>query len=153
MKNKITTLLAAIALTISLGAGSAVAAPKAAAAAKAEAGKNAKEFKGNIVGTYTVTGNTPGQNGQYTGKVVIKKTDDTYQVSWTLGEESNFGTGLLNGDTFAVAYTNSKGSFFGLVLYKVSPDGRTMEGMWTMAGANLFGTEKLVKELPGATGL
>ncbi len=119
-------------------------------AAKAQA---KKEFKGNIVGTYAVTGNTPGQNGQYTGKVVIKKTDDTYQVSWTLGEESNFGTGLLNGDTFAVAYTNSKGSFFGLVLYKISADGRTMEGMWTMAGANAFGSEKLVKELPGAAGL
>ncbi len=100
----------------------------------------------NLVGTYEVTGNTPGQQGEYKGTLKITKTDNTYQVTWTLGQETNFGTGLLQGDSFAVAYTNSNGSFFGLVLYKIIDGGKKLDGIWTMAGANQYGHEIIVKQ-------
>lgn len=100
----------------------------------------------NLVGNYDVSGTSPDQDGNYRGTLVITKTKDTYQVTWTLGNETNFGTGLLQGDSFAVAYTNSKGSFFGLVMYKVLDGGKKLDGIWTMAGANIFGKETLTRQ-------
>lgn len=98
-----------------------------------------------IVGDYAVKGANPGGKGQYQGSVNISKDGDTFHVKWTVGAETYIGTGILRGEVLAVAYTDSKGSWFGVVCYLIKDGGKLLDGQWTMAGGKTIGTEVLTQ--------
>ena len=100
----------------------------------------------DLSGTYTVEGMSPGAKAPYRGTLTIKKTAKTYQVNWSIGKAVYFGTGVVQGDYFAVSYTSKSGTYFGVLLYHIKEGGKKMSGIWTLAGANQLGTETLVKQ-------
>ena len=100
----------------------------------------------DLSGAYSAVGSFPGKSNEYKGTVTIKKTDDTYQVTWKIGDGVYIGTGFVMNGHFAVAYTNKKGSFFGCLLYTVKDEGKLLEGKWSIAGANKLGKETLTKK-------
>lgn len=93
----------------------------------------------DIGGSYTVEGSN--HNGStYEGSAEITLTSDTTCViEWRTPNVSE-GICSRNGDSFAAAYV--MGDAYGLVIYKVLPDG-TLNGLWTIAGEGGTGTEVL----------
>jgi hypothetical protein len=93
----------------------------------------------DIGGSYTVEG--ANHNGStYEGTAEITLTSDTTCViQWKTPNVSD-GICSRNGDSFAAAYVMD--NVFGLVIYKVLPDG-SLNGLWTIAGEGGTGTEIL----------
>lgn len=97
----------------------------------------------NIEGTYDCNGSNPGGAGQYKGTVAIIKNGSNYNVTWNIGTQTYLGVGILSGNQFSVGYSDTKKSWFGVVVYKV--DGKTLQGDWAMHGSGKNGTETLKK--------
>lgn len=94
----------------------------------------------SIGGSYVAEG-TNLDGSPYHGTAEIKLTSDTTCViSWVTGSTTSRGICSRNGDAFAAAYV--LGNAYGLVVYRVLPDG-SLDGLWTIAGQNGAGTEKL----------
>ena len=94
----------------------------------------------SIGGSYTSAG-TNLDGSPYTGTVEITLTSETTcTIHWVTGGSTSDGICSRNGDAFAAAYV--LGDAFGLVVYKVLPDG-TLDGLWTIAGQGGNGTEVL----------
>ncbi|NLH49701.1 MAG: hypothetical protein GX444_14035 [Myxococcales bacterium] len=99
-------------------------------------------FAGDIEGTYNCEGTNP-NGGAYKGTVSIIKNDANYNVTWTIGAQVYVGVGLLEGDSFAVGYADTKQGWFGIVVYKVKGD--KLSGSWAMHGSGKNGTETLTR--------
>jgi hypothetical protein len=94
-----------------------------------------------IGGKYTVEGtNLDGSAYQGTAEITLT-SPTTCVIKWTTGSTTSQGICSRNGDAFAAAYV--LGDVFGLVVYKVHDDG-SLEGLWTIAGKEGNGTEKLM---------
>ena len=92
----------------------------------------------SIGGNYIVRGTNP--NGStYSGTAVITPRGNVCRIAWHVGSEWQ-GICMMNGDAFAASY--SSGSSYGLLIYRLQPDG-TLTGVWTL-GANSTGTETLI---------
>jgi hypothetical protein len=95
----------------------------------------------SIGGKYTVEG-TNFDGSPYTGTAEVTLTSSTTCViHWATGGTTSDGICSRNGDAFAAAY--KLGDAIGLVVYKVMENG-TLEGIWTIAGKEGNGTEKLI---------
>jgi hypothetical protein len=94
----------------------------------------------SIGGSYTVEG-TNLDGSPYTGTAEITLTSSTTcDIHWTTGGSTSDGICSRNDNAFAAAYV--LGDAIGLVVYKVIEDG-SLEGLWTIAGKEGNGTEKL----------
>jgi hypothetical protein len=94
----------------------------------------------SIGGSYTVEG-TNLDGSPYTGTAEITLTSSTTcDIHWTTGSSTSDGICSRNDNAFAAAYV--LGDAIGLVVYKVIEDG-SLEGLWTIAGKEGNGTEKL----------
>lgn len=93
----------------------------------------------SVGGTYTVSG-TNFDGSRYSGEAEIKQlSETTCAIEWNTGSVSK-GVCMRNQDAFAAFY--ALGKTFGLVVYKVMPDG-SLHGVWTITGQNGSGTEVL----------
>jgi hypothetical protein len=90
----------------------------------------------SIAGQYEVQGRGVGQQRQpYKGTATVERVGATYKVTWQIGRERYVGTGLLDGDAFAVVYGSVGQSVSpGMVLYRIQPDGSLL-GTYTQLGA------------------
>jgi len=102
--------------------------------------------KDPYLGTFQVTGTSPGAEGQYQGTLTIAKQGSVYNLSWTIGQGETYeGIGLVTGDRLSVAYWTGDHSSSGVVVYKVSSDG-SLSGVWSPQGETRIGTEKAIKQ-------
>ena len=96
----------------------------------------------DIGGKYRVEG-TNFDGSRYTGVAAIKVTSkSTCNIAWDTGSTAK-GICMRNGSSFAASYV--MGDAIGLVIYRINSDG-TLEGLWTVAGEDGVGTEKLIPE-------
>jgi hypothetical protein len=94
----------------------------------------------SIGGKYNVEG-TNLDGSPYKGTAEITLTSSTTCViHWMTGGTESNGICSRNDNAFAAAYV--LGDAMGLVVYKVMEDG-TLQGLWTIAGKEGNGTEKL----------
>lgn len=92
-------------------------------------------------GTYDMTGTNPGDNSPYKGVVEVRKTGETYAVTWRFGTDETQGIGTLthgSDRTFAVSY--DAGQSHGIALYELQGDG-SWSGIWSSMGGDKLGTE------------
>lgn len=102
----------------------------------------------SVEGTYKCTGSAPSGGANYSGEVTVKKNGDHHVVTWSLGNAGSYvGSGLVNGNVFAVAYGG--GRPYGLVVYKVS--GGKLSGSWLVGGSGKPVTGE--ETIEGAEGL
>lgn len=94
----------------------------------------------SIGGTYDAEG-TNLDGSPYRGTATITLTSSTTcEIKWTTGGTTSQGICMRNGPSFAASYV--LGRAIGLVIYTVQPNG-TLDGLWTVAGADGAGTEVL----------
>jgi hypothetical protein len=94
----------------------------------------------SIGGTYDARG-TNLDGSPYVGTATITLTSSTTcDIKWTTGGTTSQGICMRNGPSFAASYV--LGRSIGLVIYNVMPDG-SLDGLWTVAGAEGAGTEVL----------
>lgn len=92
-------------------------------------------------GIYDMTGANPGDASPYKGVVEVRKTGETYAVTWRFGADETQGVGALatgSGRTFAVSYDASQGH--GIALYELQGDG-SWSGIWSGMGGDRLGSE------------
>jgi len=90
----------------------------------------------DISGSYTITGENEGGNGDYAGDLTVTKRDEVYQFSWKTGATTYDGVGVQSGNSVGVAFTEgSDGSGCGVVLYQIKPDG-SLDGKAGYWGVN-----------------
>jgi hypothetical protein len=94
------------------------------------------------VGTYKVLGANPSDGSKYSGTVTVRKTGDTYKVTWDIGGTQYDGTGIGFEDFLAVSYVS--GNDTGLALYGAQEGG--WKGVWTYAGSRKLGVEEWKKQ-------
>ena len=79
----------------------------------------------------------------YSGTAEITSTAKyTCRITWDVGSQSS-GICMLNGTSFAAGY--SLKDKVGLVIYELRDDG-TLDGTWTIADEDGFGTEVLIPQ-------
>ncbi|KQS86655.1 MULTISPECIES: hypothetical protein [unclassified Rhizobium] len=107
------------------------------------------------VGIYDVVGTNPDNGGEYKGTAEVKRTGDTYSVTWSIGgsdfvgtglgakfvSETRFETGLATPDDIAISVGYVANNTFGVAMYFEQPDGQ-WEGVWTYGGSTKATTEK-----------
>ena len=94
----------------------------------------------SIGGVYDARG-TNLDGSPYAGTATITLTSSTTcEIKWTTGGTTSQGICMRNKQSFAASYV--LGRSIGLVIYNVLPDG-TLDGLWTVAGAEGAGTEIL----------
>jgi len=104
------------------------------------------ESKDPFLGTFQVTGTSPGAEGQYEGTLTITKQASVYNFSWTIGQAEGYGgIGLKVGDQLSAAYWTSDHSSVGVVVCKTGSDG-SLSGVWTPQGETRIGTEKAIRQ-------
>ncbi|MBS3647137.1 hypothetical protein KEU06_00665 [Pseudaminobacter sp. 19-2017] len=97
----------------------------------------------SIGGSYSVAG-TNLDGSTYSGEAEITLlSDTTCSIEWKTGETTSDGICSRNDNAFAAAYVLQDD--FGLVVYKVMPDG-SLHGLWTIAGKDGNGTEVLTPQ-------
>jgi len=103
----------------------------------------AKEKDGDVAGSYDITGKNPaGQS--YDGDLTIRKQDEVYQFSWTVGGSSYDGVGVRDGNLIAVGYgAGENGKGCGAAIYKRTGD-KTLEGKLGGWGINKVGTQTAI---------
>lgn len=92
-------------------------------------------------GTYDMTGTNPGDKSPYKGVVEVRRTGETYAVTWRFGSEETQGIGALAAHSdriFAVSYGAGKGH--GIALFELRGDG-SWSGTWSNLGGETLGTE------------
>lgn len=91
-------------------------------------------------GVYEVRG-TNLDGSSYTGVAQIQNIGlASLRIRWLVGGQTSEGVGMVSGHTVAVVYGARDRP--GLGIYTLKPDG-SLEGEWTIAGANARGTETL----------
>lgn len=92
-----------------------------------------------IEGNYHATGVNP-DGGRYEAVVAVSKSGQTYKVAWAVGDQQYVGTGILQGDAFAVVWVGGNDLPPGLIVYKVNAD-RTFEGTYAYLGGTQLAFE------------
>ena len=98
----------------------------------------------DLSGNYQASGTNPGGKGSYTGTVQIAKNGDSYRIAWDVGTRY-VGTGIVTGEYFSVAYADTGGKWFGVVVCKIMQDGKRLEGEWCGHNGPLLGKETLTR--------
>lgn len=92
-------------------------------------------------GTYAMTGTNPGDNSAYEGVIEVRRTGETYAVTWRFGADETKGIGTLargSDKTLAVSY--DAGQSHGIALFELQGDG-SWSGVWSSMGGETLGTE------------
>lgn len=97
----------------------------------------------DLEGTYDAKGWNPMDGARYTGTVTVARTEDVYEVRWSVGA-TYVGTGVRVGDVLSVGYTDDEKSWFGVVGYRIGKDG-TLTGSWCTLLGKKAGTETLTR--------
>lgn len=96
-----------------------------------------------ISGTYKVSGK--GQDGAYTGTIVIKRQGSIYNATWTNEDGSHeIGTGLRTGHILSFVFKQESSGQYGVQVYQILSN-RCLKGPWAWHGANWKGIEKLTR--------
>jgi hypothetical protein len=112
-----------------------------AAAAQSPEPPTARPPQSTIEGRYRVEGRIPGQDRNYDGEAVVKRTGQTFTVAWRIGNSTHVGTGILLDNKLTVVYQAvGSGGRPGIVIFDVRDD-RIGEGVWTELGLQAVGTE------------
>ena len=91
-------------------------------------------------GPYRVTG-TNLDGSAYEGAALLQQVGTiSFHIVWRVGGTEIRGVGIVSGHSFAVTYGPTQQP--GMGIYQLRPDG-TLEGTWSMIGANGTGTETL----------
>ena len=91
-------------------------------------------------GTYIAKG-TNFDGSPYSGTANIQITSETTcRITWKTGGSTSNGICMRDADSLAAAY--KLGSSYGLVIYKILPNG-ILDGTWTIADKDGAGTEVL----------
>jgi hypothetical protein len=94
-----------------------------------------------LEGRYRVEGRIPGQERNYDGEAVVKRTGQTFTIAWRIGNSTHVGTGILVENKLTVVYQGvGGGGRPGVVIFDVRDD-RIGEGVWTELGLQQVGTE------------
>jgi len=94
----------------------------------------------DIGGSYEVQG-TNFDGSPYGGTAVITITSDvTCAIDWTTGSTTSTGICMRSGEVLAAGY--DLGGKIGMIIYRLRKDG-SLDGTWTIAGADGVGTEVL----------
>lgn len=107
------------------------------------------------VGLYDVVGTNANDGSEYKGTAEVKRTGDTYTVTWNIGVSNFIGTGLgakfvsdtrfemgvATPDDIALSVGYVAKDNFGVAMYFEQPDGH-WEGVWTYGGSTKATTEK-----------
>lgn len=110
----------------------------------AEPGLEELEGPPGLHGTYEIVKAYGSDDGlEYSGTVGIRKTDETYQVTWWIGNAEYKGVGLLKGDLFIV----SSGTSVGVSYYDIK--GNELFGRWALSDARIPGVENLERKKKG----
>jgi hypothetical protein len=89
-------------------------------------------------GVYEVTG-TNLDGSTYRGLMEMRQVGtSSFHILWNIGGQLIEGVGMASGLTFVTAFSASDRT--GLGVYEIKP-GDTMEGSWTIVGAQTNGTE------------
>lgn len=100
-------------------------------------------IRNRLEGDYKIDGTDPGQpESTYNGILRINQVDDTYQVSWTVGDQILLGVGLRVDDWLIVGW--GAGDNFAVMDYEI--DGDKVKGRSAMSGEADLGKEKLRRE-------
>lgn len=92
-------------------------------------------------GTYDMTGTNPGDRSPYKGEIEVRKTGETYAVTWRFGTDETRGIGALaNGSDRVFAVSYDAGKSHGIALYELQGDG-SWAGTWSSLGGDKLGTE------------
>ncbi|GEM_PF-2317071 len=94
-----------------------------------------------LAGSYRVTGSGLGGAGKYAGKAEIRKTGETYQLTWTIGQSRYAGTGFVYGSMLCVVFVPAQGRP-GAAVYEIGRGG-TLSGRYTALGAASAASEIL----------
>lgn len=97
---------------------------------------------GHLTGTYQINGTSPVDNSRYRGTLKVEQTGDTYQLTWTIGNDSYSGVGLRS-ENWLVACWGQPGSF-GVIEYQVKGD--RLEGRWAVPDRPQLGVENLARQ-------
>lgn len=92
-------------------------------------------------GTYAMTGTNPGDKSAYEGVIEVRKTGETYAVTWRFGADETKGIGTLargSDKTLAVSY--DAGQSHGIALFELQGDG-SWSGIWSSMDGETLGTE------------
>ncbi len=94
-----------------------------------------------IEGRYRVEGRIPGQERNYDGEAVVKRTGQTFTIAWRIGSSTHVGTGILLDNKLTVVYQGVGGQARpGVAIFDVR-DNRIGDGVWTELGLQEVGTE------------
>ncbi len=87
---------------------------------------------------YRVTGTNPGSDARYSGTLAMAEAPGGTLVHWSVGGSDYDGLGLKVDTVLGIAYGAETCS---IAVYRM--DGDTLDGVWTMPGADAIGTETL----------
>jgi hypothetical protein len=94
-------------------------------------------------GNYAVQGTNPGGKGGYSGTATLVQTgENTWRLSWRIGNQSWDGWGIGDGQVIAVNYRY--GSTTGVILMIAKEDGG-YRSVWANSGSTDVGTEEWSK--------
>lgn len=96
-----------------------------------------------IEGLYAVQGTNP-DGGSYSGNVAITPKGNVYELQWSVGTPYS-GIGIRSQDVLSVSWGTPGGSGFGIVAYKIDPDG-SLHGTWATPDNTRLGTETLTPQ-------
>jgi hypothetical protein len=57
-----------------------------------------------VEGRYKVEGRIPGQERNYGGEAVVKRTGQTFTIAWRIGNSTHVGTGIMIDNKLTVVY-------------------------------------------------
>jgi hypothetical protein len=99
-----------------------------------------------IAGAFQITGAASGGLDPYTGALAVEPQGDLYSFRWTLSNGNRVGTAVEYGDHAAASFApTGAGKGCGVMLYKVSGDGATLDGRIATWGDQKFGIEKATR--------
>ncbi len=95
---------------------------------------------GKVEGNYEIAGRDSG--GEYNGSLRIRRSDDTYELTWTVDRTTYRGVGLRSGDWLAVGWGPLDD--FGVSDYRIR--GNEANGRWAIPGESDLGVDKLTRD-------
>jgi serine/threonine protein kinase len=111
-------------------------------ATSTELGSEVLEGPPGLRGSYRIVdGRAPGSGARYGGSAEITPAGGIYRVVWKTGSAEYRGIGLLERDTFIVAWNPARGA--GVVAYAIEQ--RRLVGRWSEPGSAGIGHETLTQ--------
>ncbi|WP_017717954.1 hypothetical protein [Kamptonema formosum] len=95
---------------------------------------------GRVEGNYEVKGRDSG--GEYNGSLRIRRSDDTYELTWTVDRTTYRGVGLRSGDWLAVGWGPQDD--FGVTDYRIRDS--EANGRWAIPGESDLGVDNLTRQ-------